>query len=186
MTAVLWDIDGTLLYPAGPGDNLFLEVIREMGPVPDAPLPDRDGKTDAHISLDYLAWAGLSESLLPEFMERLNAVSAKFYRAHPRRVMPGIWAAVQLAAKLGATSVLLTGNTPVRAREKLTSSGLDLTAFDWNRSGFGAAEPDRNQLAREVAAHFPGEQLVVVGDTDRDAAAATAIEAAFVRVARPE
>ena len=27
MTAVLWDIDGTLLYPAGPGDNLFLEAV---------------------------------------------------------------------------------------------------------------------------------------------------------------
>ena len=179
---VMWDIDGTLLAPSPDAPDLFREVVSQLGPAPARPTPSKAGKTDRRIMLDYLQWMGHREASVDDLLASLDDLSERYYSHHPRQLLPGTQAALELARELGATNVLLTGNTPHRARVKLGTSGLDLASFDWARSAFGDTESDRKVLAKTLAAQFPNCGLIVVGDTDDDEAAAQTIHAAFVRV----
>jgi len=185
-TVVMWDIDGTLLVADKGQIDLFLLVLRETGPAPATPPGlEKDGKTDRRIAQDYLAWAGRPASDIDAFMVHLDESSDEFMARYPRRLIPGVGAALQLARELGAINVLLTGNTRYRAQVKLANGGVDLSWFDWERSAFGGQETDRRKLSARIAEHFPGHSYVVVGDTDHDADAAQHVGAHFIRIPPP-
>jgi phosphoglycolate phosphatase-like HAD superfamily hydrolase len=178
----MWDIDGTLLASPSDRADLFLEVMSAQGSVPDSDPPPRAGKTDRRIVIDYLDWAGRGPGLVDAMLASLDDVSEEHFSRHPRQLIPGAKAALELARRLGAVNVLLTGNTPRRARVKLSTAGLDLGLLNWEDSAFGDKEADRHALAEALSARFPNSELTVVGDTDSDESAAREIGAVFIRV----
>jgi phosphoglycolate phosphatase-like HAD superfamily hydrolase len=63
---------------------------------------------------------------------------------------------------------------------KLTSAGIDPSAFDWGHSFFGSIYPDRAALARAAARAVSSG--VLVGDSGGDGVAANAGGFGFVAV----
>jgi phosphoglycolate phosphatase-like HAD superfamily hydrolase len=86
-------------------------------------------------------------------------------------------------AAAGWTNGLLTGNSPHRARVKLAGAGIDVAAFDWDRSWFGGRYLRRSDLTAAARADLGDTIAVVVGDTPADGAAADAVGFPFLAVA---
>ncbi|MFT4224891.1 HAD family hydrolase [Micropruina sp.] len=182
MITALWDIDGTLVESPKGRSDLFTEAVEALGVEPVSPSGPRDGFTDRRLAEAHLAAAGLATSRVEEYLEVLDRLSAEFYEHTPRDPVPGAHEALALTKKLGWRNGLLTGNTPLRARTKLRTSGFDLDAIDWNCFASGAYVSDRAELglqARVIAGDGP---LIVLGDTAQDALAAEAAQASFVAV----
>lgn len=182
MITAFWDIDGTLVQsPKGRAD-LFRATVEALGVEAVRPPGTRAGFTDRRLAEAHLAAAGLAPTRLDEFLGVLDTLSEEFYGHTPREAVPGARDALQLTRRHGWRNGLLTGNTPLRARTKLRTSGFDLDAVDWDCFASGAFVSDRAELGRQ-ARRLAGEgPLVVLGDTVQDALAAEAASAAFVAV----
>ncbi len=182
MITAFWDIDGTLVQsPKGRAD-LFSEAIAALGVEPVAPSGPREGFTDRRLAEAHLAAAGLAASRVDEYLLTLDRLSAEFYEHTPRVPVPGAREALQLTRRAGWRNGLLTGNTPLRARTKLRTSGFDLDAVDWNLFASGGYVSDRAELGRQARLLAGDGSLLVLGDTALDAVAAEAAEASFVAV----
>jgi phosphoglycolate phosphatase len=176
-TLVLFDIDGTLVA-GGPAKGAFhtalLEVYGTAGPIDSHEF---SGKTDPQIARELLRLAGLDDGAidagLPLLWDAYLGELEVRLPSTPMTVLPGV---VPLVAALEAESQvavgLVTGNIVGGARLKLGSSGLPT----WEVGGFGSDHEIRNHLpgialqrALETwGVAFPGERVVVVGDTPRD------------------
>lgn len=77
-------------------------------------------------------------------------------------------------------SGLLTGNSDLRSRNKLTGTGLDIDLLDWSRSYFGSRSPDRISLACGARRQIPTTGLLIIGDTPIDGIAAAAASIPFL------
>ena len=95
----------------------------------------------------------------------------------------GVLAAVAAASAAGWTNALLTGNSAMRSRFKVTGAGIDAATFAWDHSYFGHETPVRSDLTLAAKADHPSDRLVIVGDTPGDDAAATAAGIPFIAVA---
>lgn len=176
-TLVLLDIDGTLVS-GGPAKGAFhtalLDVYGTAGPIE---AHEFSGKTDPQIARELLHLAGVDDPAidggLPALWEAyLSELEARLPAA-PMSVLPGVPALVEaLEAEPGVAVGLVTGNILGGARLKLASSGLPT----WEVGGFGSDHELRNELPGIAlrraldrwGVHFPGERVVVVGDTPRD------------------
>ncbi|MFT4217971.1 MAG: haloacid dehalogenase-like hydrolase [Micropruina sp.] len=182
MITAFWDIDGTLVRsPKGRAD-LFGEAVAALGVQPVAPTGPRDGFTDRRLAEVHLAAAGLAPSRVDEYLEVLDRLSVEFYGHTPREPVPGAREALLLTQQAGWRNGLLTGNTPLRARTKLRTSGFDLDAIDWDCFASGGYVSDRAELGRQARVLAGDGPLVVLGDTAQDALAARAAQASFVAV----
>lgn len=182
MITAFWDIDGTLVEsPKGRAD-LFSEAVAALGVEPVEPEGPRDGFTDRKLAEVHLAASGEPASRVDEYLAALDRLSAEFYEHTPRDRVPGAYEALQLTRQAGWRNGLLTGNSPLRARAKLGTSGFDLDAIDWDCFASGAYVSDRAELGRRARALAGSGPLVVLGDTALDATAADAADAAFVAV----
>lgn len=182
MITAFWDIDGTLVQsPKGRAD-LFSEAVAALGVTPVSPTGPRDGFTDRRLAEVHLAAAGLAASRVDEYLEALDRLSTEFYGHTPRVPVPGAREALRLTRRLGWRNGLLTGNTPLRARTKLRTSGFDLDAIDWDCFASGGYVSDRAELGRQARVLAGDGPLVVLGDTAQDALAAEAAQASFVAV----
>lgn len=182
MITALWDIDGTLVESPKGRSDLFTEAVEALGVEPVSPSGPRDGFTDRRLAEAHLAAAGLAASRVEEYLEVLDRLSAEFYEHTPRDPVPGAHEALTLTKKLGWRNGLLTGNTPLRARTKLRTSGFDLDAIDWTCFASGAYVSDRAELGRQARVIAGDGPLVVLGDTAQDALAAEAAQASFIAV----
>ena len=181
---MLWDIDGTLVDSAGLGRDAFLEAFeRVTGHAPQHLVPFA-GRTDMEIALDLLDTAGIdhSEELLGDFEEALaTAMAERADLVRERgRPMPGVREALErLREQPGVTQSLLTGNIEPNAEVKLAAFGLD-GLLDMEIGAYGSDHRRRGELvavARRKALELRGEdfeprQIVLVGDTPLDVAAA--------------
>lgn len=176
-TLVLFDIDGTLVE-GGPAKGAFhqalLEVYGTAGPID---THEFSGKTDPQIARELLRLAGLEDAAIYAGLEALwgaylGELEARLPSA-PMTVLPGVVSLVRaLEAQADVALGLVTGNIVGGARLKLGSSGLPA----WEVGGFGSDHEVRNHLpgfALQRAVEtwgvtFPGERVVVVGDTPRD------------------
>ncbi|MFT4293794.1 MAG: haloacid dehalogenase-like hydrolase [Micropruina sp.] len=182
MITAFWDIDGTLVQaPKGRAD-LFRAAVEALGVEPVDPPGSRHGFTDRRLAEAHLAAAGVTTTRVDEYLGVLDELSAEFYRRTPREPVPGARQAVLLTRDAGWRNGLLTGNTPLRARTKLQTSGFDLDAIDWTCFASGGFVSDRAELGRQARALAGEGPLVVLGDTMQDVLAAEAAGAAFVAV----
>ena len=185
----LFDIDGTLLHAHGSGRGAFDAVMHELHGVADASNGIRyGGKTD-HAIVEEIFVARLGRSAT-------DAERAAFLAAYiPRlqrmlgeqgvEVLAGVVDALQFLAGRGDSRLgIATGNIREGAAAKLSAAGLE-TWFDVG--GYGCDSVLRAELvARAIERGREGrdvKEVVVVGDTIYDIAAARACGATVCAVA---
>ena len=189
----LFDIDGTLVLTGGAGiralDRAFARVLALEGACRGYQAA---GMTDPLI-VEAITTQQLGRGPTPAettaILEAYVGYLSEEVAATPRyRIMPGVDAALDAVCARGATVGLATGNVEAGARIKLERGGL------WRRfpfGGYGSDAADRGLLVRRAIergeAHarrrFAGHEVIVVGDTPRDVAAAHACGAFAVGVA---
>ena len=181
---VLWDLDGTLLLDNSPegGLGVFAQALREVSGHESVAIVDRHGKVDWQILDEMRQSAGLPVSFAGPLTRRFKELSEDWYSkpANACSPVPGVAEALRAVHDEGWVNALITGNSKVRARVKLSSAGFDLDVFDWGHSFFGEIYPDRAALAQAAARAV--HQGVLVGDTGGDGVAANAGGFPFVAV----
>ncbi len=196
-TVFLFDIDGTILDCSGAGrramEGAFEAVcpghLPAMGAVKFAGMTDpgivRAALTHAGLACDPVRTEATIGAVLVEYVARIE----RELSSGPQVVVfEGVEAALQTAESHSAGAVGLgTGNHRDGARHKLAAAGL------WERFAFGGfgsdAEPRADMLSvgRDRGAARLGVapsdcQVIVIGDTPRDVAAARAIGARCLAV----
>ena len=185
---ILFDIDNTLLYTGGAGGHAMDRAFAELFGVDDGfGKIEFSGRTDLFILQSALeqgeidggphehmaAFVSAYVSLLPEsLLER---------RGH---LMPGFPQLLNTLRESGARLGLATGNFSEGARLKLEFYEL---AGHFAGGGFGEVSRERSEVVaaaiREVADGAKPGNVMVVGDTPHDIAAALANGAIGVGVA---
>ncbi len=190
MILYLFDIDGTLLHAHGSGRGAFDAVMVEHHGIADASNGVRyGGKTD-HAIIDEIFQARLGRPATPDeratflgsYLPRLRAMLAE----HGVQIFDGVLDTLRyLAARADTVRLgVATGNVKEGAHAKLEAAGLH-TWFDIG--GYGCDSPLRAELvARAIARGRQGREVhevIVVGDTIHDIAAARACNATVLAVA---
>jgi phosphoglycolate phosphatase-like HAD superfamily hydrolase len=185
----LFDIDGTLLLSGGAGARAlagaFAARFGLAGAMDGVQL---GGKTDPNIVEEvFLARLGRPPTAaeIDEVLDLyLPILRAELAAASHFRLMPAVVEALDhLAGLPGVRIGLATGNIRAGAQAKLERAGL------WNRfelGGFACDHRDRHRLvarAIERAGAVPPDQVIVVGDTPFDVAAARACGVRVIAVA---
>ena len=185
----LFDIDGTLLLSGGAGarglERAFAARFGIEGAMAGVQL---GGKTDPNIVEEvFVGKLGRppTDGEIDEVLELyLGFLRAELAQAATFRLMPAVVETLDhLAAQPGVRIGLATGNIRRGAQAKLERAGL------WQRfelGGFACDDRDRGRLvarAIERAGGPPPEEIVVVGDTPFDVAAARACGVRVVAVA---
>jgi phosphoglycolate phosphatase-like HAD superfamily hydrolase len=187
----LFDIDGTLMLAHGSGRAAFDAVFAERHAVANASEGIRyGGKTDPAI-VDEIYVARLGRRPTPEetaafldaYLPRLRALLA----SQGVRVLDGVVDALAyLRPRAGVVLGVATGNVRAGAAAKLAAAGLD-GWFDAEIGGYGCDSHVRSELvARAIErgrARGDVAEVVVVGDTIHDIAAARACGATVCAVA---
>lgn len=201
---VLWDVDGTLLDPAGFGRQAMHSAFERLFGTPVTAQVAFAGRTDRAIVRDLLAQLGPDhaanrdhadsrdrEDALQELVATLAEEQRHTFAAGGGRALPGVVEALAALAELpGVVQSVLTGNMRRLALVKLTASGL-AGLLDLDVAAFGddhAVRADLVDVARGLAERaygvaFPAGSVVLVGDTPLDVAAALARGATAVGVA---
>jgi len=188
----LFDIDGTLISTDGAGVKAFAQVCNEVFGLPGA---------TAHFT-----FAGRTDlALVREIFERNDVEPtreniAKFQKAYLERLpkwmpaesqapLPGVHQWLKELPDIFPEMALglLTGNLRSGAEIKLSHYGL------WNQFQFGAfggETIDRNEVARQALSEgrelirgLQPEEVLVIGDTQRDVECARSIGAKVLAVA---
>ncbi|HQA68515.1 MAG TPA: haloacid dehalogenase-like hydrolase [Aggregatilineales bacterium] len=179
---VLFDIDGTLLWPDRAGRDSMRAALERVygtaGPIDSFPFA---GRTDSAIVRDLMAAAGIAEDIVQARFDELAATLEDEMHTrladgrHNIRACPGALALVEaLDARDDVLLGLLTGNLEPTARIKLAAAGYDPDMF--RVGAFGGESPVRADLvplaverARALTGvDFRGKQIVVIGDTPED------------------
>lgn len=180
MKLILFDIDGTLIWPDGAGraamSRALIDVFGATGPADSLPMA---GKTDWQIMTELLTAAGLDRSTIEtKLTVCFQAVAhhmTQTTRERQLRVCPGVPVLLtRLAARPRAILGLLTGNLATTAPIKLRAANLDPALF--RVGAYGNDGPNRPQLpavaiarAQALTGHtFLGKNVVIIGDTPAD------------------
>jgi len=191
---LLFDIDQTLIFTAGAGMRSLARAVRSVtGRSVEDHGVHPGGKTDPVILAEILRavdgphHADVEADVWRHYAQYLGE---EMQCDDARRVMkPGIPRLLEvLAASPRAFLALLTGNLEVTARIKL--AGFELNRY-FPVGAFGSDCHDRCRLGevalRRAVVHyrqrFTPAQTWVIGDTDRDVAAASALGARCLAVA---
>jgi phosphoglycolate phosphatase len=190
----LFDIDGTILLTGGAGSRALNAVFEDRYGVHGAmDAINAGGKTDpliiGEIFASHLGRAPSAAEIDEILAAYVPLLRAELPRSQAFRTMPAVHEALAfLDQQPGIQLALATGNVKEGARAKLEH--IDL----WHRftcGGFGCDSADRARLvavAIERACAVAGApydcaQVVVVGDTPHDVAAARACGVKVVAVA---
>jgi len=192
---VLFDIDGTLLWPNGAGSlavkRALTEVFGTAGLLSQIYMA---GMTDRAIIHQALTGVGLSDDQIQARWAELTLALAR----HMSKTViecqiqpcPGVLNLLDiLATRSDVLLGLVTGNMQNTSPIKLEAVGIDPGLF--RVGGYGSDASDRNQLpviaAQRAEAltgqRFEGRAVVVVGDTPADVACGRAAGAWTVAVA---
>lgn len=179
---VLFDIDGTLLWPDGAGKasmRLALEqVYGTAGPIETYKFA---GYTDRRTVGRLLLDAGLPPEHIWARFEQLGPAMESALRSllhdrqHDIRPCPGALELVDALARHPAALVgLVTGNLQLTAALKLQAAGFDPVVFRVGAYGDEAESrddlpPRAIERARQLTGvSFKGGQVVIIGDTPDD------------------
>ena len=189
-TALLFDIDGTLLSAGGSGGPAMAAACEAA--FGESFPPDRydipfAGRTDTAITRAYHAVhdADPTPASVAAFRDGYLAALPDALNNPAGRVLPGVVAL--LDAVTGRADVvvgLLTGNFRGGAVAKLRHFRL-LRFFDPDRGGYGGTSPDRADVAAAAVAALPAGYgpVWVLGDTPADVACGKSVGAKTLGVA---
>lgn len=175
--AVLFDIDGTMLFARGVGRRSFARAFAEVYGIE---YPDIDGisfagATDSGVIRAMCATCGIPNPPAKEehFFLRLARHLDEAMDALPPEVFPGVPELLAALADADVALGLVTGNLRPAAWSKLRHAGLD-TYFTFG--AYGDETPDRAEITRLALSRLPAGSAcsVLVGDTPRDIEAAHA------------
>jgi phosphoglycolate phosphatase len=178
ITAVLFDIDGTLLVTGGAGAVAWQRSFRELHGI-DANIEEHThaGMTDPEIAeivfREVIGRDGSAAERAQAIAGYLSHLADAVAESDGYRVMPGIEALLPALVEKGTLLGLVTGNIEAAAHIKLARADLNrFFAF----GGYGSDSRDRTELTKkalERGAEVSGEPLdpaatIAVGDTPRD------------------
>ena len=180
---ILFDIDGTLLMAGGAGRRAFLSALHELhGPFGEAPEYDFRGRTDLELfatAAQQLISRPLTDIEFKLLLERfVSLFETELQNSAGFRVFPEAAVLVQELSRHDEVFLgIQTGNIERTAALKLRRAGLH---HHFEFGGYGSDHVERAhfmQIALERArtlygADFHAHQVVVVGDTPLDIAAA--------------
>jgi phosphoglycolate phosphatase len=192
---VLFDIDGTLVWPNGAGslamERALTEVLGTAGRLARIYMA---GMTDRAIILQALEHDGFDEGAMAARWEPLAKALARHLRATVvecgLRPCPGVPALLDtLRAREDIVLGLVTGNMEITAPIKLEAAGIDPSIF--SVGAYGSDHADRNRLPAIAARRaelvtgrrYSGGDIVVVGDTPADIVCGKTVGARTVAVA---
>lgn len=181
VTAVLWDIDGTLLSSGGVAAGSFLDAIADVtGTRPDGRNLDLGGRIDPEIAGALLRSINAEEGLVPTVLSRLRdlAEERKDLLHAAVSVFPGVLEILTRLGEAGVRQTVVTGNIESVGRMKLDAAGV-VPPIDADLAGYGDHGSTRLEVAqaavdRLIGAGWTGslDQCWIVGDTPRDLACA--------------
>lgn len=192
MKLILFDIDGTLINPAGAGTRSANAAFLDLFEIEDAFAGIRmAGKTDIRIMKEGLAANRilLENGIMDRILSRYLVHLEREIRTPQKRLMPGVTEVLDILERREKIRLgLLTGNIEKGARIKLAPFGLN-DRFAWG--AFGDDHEDRDRLLPIAARKFrdlegldvPAEDCIVVGDTPADVRCAKLHGAKAVAVA---
>jgi phosphoglycolate phosphatase-like HAD superfamily hydrolase len=176
-SALLFDIDGTLLYARGVGRVAFGDAfLAAYGvPYPDIAGLCFVGATDSNVVRSMAAACGLASTPAREehfFLRLAHDIDAALHQNKPH-VYPGIPELVARLSARGHALGIITGNVRATAWSKLRHAGLD-HAFTFG--AYGDEHHERAAIARLAVARAPADAAVrlMIGDTPLDVLAAKA------------
>lgn len=192
---VLFDIDGTLLHPAGCGRAATVLAMREVfGTAGVLDQVNFAGKTDWQILLEALQPAGFARETVQAHLDPYDQTVARILDeiigGFPLKPCAGALDAIAaLRSDPGVLVGLVTGNMQGLVSIKLQTAGFD--PADFKIGAYGSEGWERSMLpplalrrAREYSGHdFAPEQIVIIGDTPGDVACAESIGARTIAVA---
>ncbi|GAC1503868.1 MAG: HAD family hydrolase [Vulcanimicrobiaceae bacterium] len=191
--AILFDIDGTLISTGGAGARSWRAAFRELcdveadrGQYTDGGMTDPDvGRLTFEKVMNREPSDDEMERLLAGYVRHLPA---EVKASQGYKVMPGVEALLRKLSTQPLALGITTGGLEPAARIKLARA--DLNQF-FSFGGFGSDSSDRTELtlrAMERASDLLGytvepANVLVVGDTPKDIAAAHGASAVGVGVA---
>ena len=193
---VLFDIDGTLIYPGNGAKRALSKTIFNNFKVKvKVTYENTAGKTDRWIIKDILIGAGIEQNLVDEKIDKilddyLVFVREEYNKDNDAKVFEGVFKLLEKLSKMENVYLgLLTGNIEKGARIKLSP-------FNLNRyfpfGAFGSDGMYRDALL-EIALRrakqlygisFYGKNLVIVGDTVNDVTCGKKFNAKSIAVVR--
>ena len=195
MKAVLFDLDGTLLWTDGAGRRAIHRALLEVLGIEHPAAGFRfDGRTDPEIVRLLAAAAGRDHdpavvtAVLREYVRLLDAELSR--PGQKTVVYPGVLDLLAaLEGRHDCVVGLLTGNVQEGARLKLRSAGIDIARF--RVGAYGSDHGERSELpaiaqrrVREVlGVEVAGRDVVILGDTPADVTCGRGIGARAIAVA---
>jgi phosphoglycolate phosphatase-like HAD superfamily hydrolase len=193
---VLFDVDGTLLWPDGAGRASMKAALESVygtaGPIESHAF---GGRTDRDTVYTLLHGAGLPDTLIWERFDQFAvSMEAELKRRlalklHDIRPCPGAQHLVSVLADRKDVLVgLVTGNLEPIAFLKLRAAGFDTSLFQvgaygtesFDRAGLPPLAVER--AARITGVTFRGKQIVIVGDTPADVTCGLSLGARSIAV----
>jgi phosphoglycolate phosphatase-like HAD superfamily hydrolase len=189
----LFDIDGTLMLSSGAGMRALRRAFARRHGVADGTAGIHpDGKTDPLIVTEmFQVHLGRDPegAEVPALIAEYEGLLGAELRATPGAdVLPGVRALLAELAARGEPLGLCTGNSATGARIKLEHVGL-WHCFPFG--GFGSDDIERSRIVRVAwergraacGRDFAPDEVLVIGDTPRDIAAARAVGVRVAAVA---
>ncbi|MFO7783521.1 MAG: HAD family hydrolase [Thermodesulfobacteriota bacterium] len=192
MKLVLFDIDGTLINPAGAGTRSANAAFLDIFEIEEAFAGIRmAGKTDIRIMKEGLAANRilLEDGIMGRILSRYLLHLEREIKTPEKRLMPGVEEVLEVLERREDVHLgLLTGNIEQGARIKLAPFSLNER---FPCGAFGDDHEDRDRLLPIAARKFralkgldvPPADCIVVGDTPADVRCAKLHGATAVAVA---
>ncbi len=195
MKAVLFDLDGTLLWTDGAGRRAIHRALLEVLGIDRPAAGFRfDGRTDPEIVRLLAAAAGREHdpdvvaAVLGAYVRLLDEELSR--PGHKTTLYPGVLDLLAaLEGRHDCVVGLLTGNVVDGARMKLRSAGIDIARF--RVGAYGSDHGERAELpaiaqrrVRDVlGVEVAGQDVVIMGDTPADVTCGRGIGARAIAVA---
>jgi phosphoglycolate phosphatase len=193
---LLWDVDHTLIENSGVSKAVYARAFQVMtGRAPEV-QPGTDGRTDHEIVRNLFTANGATFTAEDERSYQSALIDA-MRELHPRLmrdgfVLPGVPEVLEAVSQIpGIVQSVLTGNIRPNAEGKLRLLGDHGRVLDLDVGGYGSDDVRRPRLvgaaqqkaSQKYGAVFGPSSTVLIGDTERDVAAALEGGALIVGVA---
>jgi len=194
MRILFWDIDGTLLKTGKAGLYAFEQVIQEVLNYPvDFSTIKVAGMTDyyiAHQAMQFATGREPTHQELCHLLHRYEEILPSHLAARQGFLTPSVQEILTyLHNQRDYASLLLTGNTSIGAKAKLTHYKLD-GFFDFTASAFCDSCFNRTDISSQALAivkerypSIPLDHIYVIGDTPNDIHCGKAIGVRTIAVA---